>query len=379
VSELGGGIDTLEVDLLEVLSLVVDQEWLSQKNGSLSDAHARALDHDEVVLDLTVVWEASDWVDALFGEVGLSGTVVHVDLAALGFVAGTQSVDLLIDLDSVVVALLTASSNGVTDSRWMPSTNTGDLSETSMRLSRELLGTPSAGDTLSAVTLGDTDAVGVVVLGEDGANADLLLEEALGKVHLVGAAATVDLELDDVGFLLLEWQELHLSVSDESHHLAVLFDLVDGSLLTGLVLGPFFLVLSEREFLGLTPVFVESSLGLVADVLGPDGLEGSKASWGLNIADNTNSDHWWGIDDGDWLDDLLFVELMALSSDLSHDVRHTGLVTDKSGQVDGLALVVFGVGLESTQVSSASLSWEESLATVSWCLKLSMRHFSRYL
>jgi len=357
----------------------VDQEWLSQKNGSLSDAHARALDHDEVVFDLTVVWEASDWVDALFGEVGLSGTVVHVDLAALGFVAGTQSVDLLIDLDSVVVALLTASSNGVTDSRWMPSTNTGDLSETSMRLSRELLGTPSAGDTLSTVTLGDTNAVGVVVLGEDGANADLLLEEALGKVHLVGAAATVDLELDDVGFLLLEWQELHLSVSDESHHLAVLFDLVDGSLLTGLVLGPFFLVLSEREFLGLTPVFVESSLGLVADVLGPDGLEGSKASWGLNIADNTNSDHWWGIDDGDWLDDLLFVELVALSSDLSHDVRHTGLVTDKSGQVDGLALVVLGVGLESTQVSSASLSWEESLATVSWCLKLSMRHFSRYL
>jgi len=376
VTELGGGIDALEVDLLQVLSLVVHQEWLSEEDWSLSHTHARALDHDEVVLDLTVVWEATDWVDALLGQIRLGRTVVHVDLAALGLVAGAQSVDLLVDLDSVVVAFLTASSNGVTDSRWMPSTNTGDLSETSMRLSWELLGAPSAGDALSSVTLGDTDAVGVVVLGEHGANTDLLLEEALGEVDLVGAAATVDLELDDVSLLLLEWQELHLGVSDESHHLAVLFDLVDGGLLAGLVLGPLLLVLGEGELLGLAPVLVESSLGLVTDVLSPDGLEGSEASWGFDVSDDADADHWWGIDDGDWLDDLLLVELMALSSDFSHNVGHTGLVTDEAGQVDGLALVVLGVGLESTQVSSASLSWEESLATVSWCLKLSMRHFA---
>jgi len=378
VTELGGGIDALEVDLLQVLSLVVNQEWLSEEDWSLSDAHAGSLDHDEVVLDVTVVWEATNWVDALFGQVSLGGTVVHVDLAALGLVAGAQSVDLLVDFHSVVVTLLTASSNGVADSGWMPSTDTGDLSETSMRLSGELLGAPSAGYTLSSVTLGDTDAVGVVVLGEHGANTDLLFEETLGEVDLVGAAATVDLELDDVCLLLLEWQELHLGVSDESHNLAVLLDLVDSSFLAGLVLGPFLLVLGEREFLGLAPVLVESSLGFVTDVLGPDGLEGSEASWGFDVTDDTDADHWWGIDDGDWLDDLLLVELMALSSDFSHNVGHTGLVTDESGQVDGLALVVLGVGLESAQVSSASLSWEESLATVSWCLKLSMRHF-RYL
>lgn len=376
MTELGGGIDALEVDLLQVLSLVVNQEWLSEENGSLSHAHARSLDHDEVVLDLTVVWEATNGVDALLGQVGLGGAVVHVDLAVLGLVAGAQSVDLLVDLDSVVVAFLTASSNGVADSRWMPSTDTGDLSETSMRFSGKFLGAPSAGHTLSSVTLGDTDAVGVVVLGEHGVDADLLLEEALGEVDLVGGAAAVDLELDDVSLLLLEWQELHLSVSDESHNLAVLLDLVDGGLLAGFVLGPLLLVLGESELLGLAPVLVESSLGFVTDVLSPDGLEGSEASWGLDVSDNTDADHWWGIDDGDWLDDLLLVELVALSSDFSHNVGHTGLVTDESGQVDGLALVVLGVGLESAQVSSASLSGEESLATVSWCLKLSMRHFS---
>jgi len=275
VTELGGGIDALEVDLLQVLSLVVNQEWLSEENGSLSDAHARSLDHDEVVLDLTVVWEATNGVDALLGQVGLGGTVVHVDLAVLGLVAGAQSVDLLVDLDSVVVAFLTASSNGVADSRWMPSTDTGDLSETSMRFSGKFLGAPSAGHTLSSVTLGDTDAVGVVVLGEHGVDADLLLEEALGEVDLVGGAAAVDLELDDVSLLLLEWQELHLGVSNESHDLAVLLDLVDGGLLAGFVLGPLLLVLGESEFLRLAPVLVESSLGFVTNVLSPDGLEGS--------------------------------------------------------------------------------------------------------
>jgi len=376
VTELGGGIDGFEIDFLQIFSFVVGQQRFPQNNWSLSDSHTTSLDHDEIVLDFTVMWKTSDWIDGFLGQIGLGGTVVKVGLAVLGLVASAQSVDLFVDLNSVVVTFLTASGNGVGNSRWMPSTNTGDLSETSMRFSGKFLGAPSAGHTLSSVTLGDTDAVGVVVLGEHGVDADLLLEEALGEVDLVGGAAAVDLELDDVSLLLLEWQELHLSVSDESHNLAVLLDLVDSGLLAGFVLGPLLLVLGESELLGLAPVLVESSLGFVTDVLGPDGLEGSEASWGLDVSDNTDADHWWGIDDGDWLDDLLLVELMALSSDFSHNVGHTGLVTDESGQVDGLALVVLGVGLESAQVSSASLSWEESLATVSWCLKFSMRHLS---
>jgi len=375
VTELGGGIDALEVDLLQVLSLVVNQERLSEENGSLSHAHARSLDHDEVVLDLTVVWEATNGVDALLGQVGLGGTVVHVDLAVLGLVAGAQSVDLLVDLDSVVVAFLTASSNGVADSRWMPSTDTGDLSETSMRFSGKFLGAPSAGYTLSSVTLSDTDAVGVVVVGEDFVDWDLLFEETLGEVDLGSGVATVDLELDDVSFLLLEWDQLHLGVGDQSDNLAVLFDLVDSGLLAGFSFSPLLLVLGERQFLGFAPVLVESSLGLVGNVLGPDGLEGSEASWGLDVTNDTDADHWWAIDDGDWLDDFLFVELVALSSDFSDDVGHTGFVTDESGQVGGLGFVILGVGLESAEMSSGSLSWEESFGTVSRRLKFSVRHF----
>jgi len=376
VTELGGGIDRFEIDFLQIFSFVVGQQRFPQNNWSLSDAHARSLDHDEIVLDFTVVREASDWIDGFLGQIGLGGTVVKVSFTVLGLVASAQSVDLFVDLNSVVVTFLTASGNGVGNSRWMPRTNTGDLSETSMRFSGKFLGAPSAGYTLSSVTLSDTDAVGVVVVGEDFVDWDLLFEETLGEVDLGSGVATVDLELDDVSFLLLEWDEFHLGVGNKSDNLAVLFDLVDCSFLARFSFGPFLLVLSESQFLGFSPVLVESPFSFIRNVLSPDGLEGSEASWGLDVSDNTDADHWWGIDDGDWLDDLLLVELMALSSDFSHNVGHTGLVTDESGQVDGLALVVLGVGLESAQVSSASLSWEESLATVSWCLKLSMRHVS---
>jgi len=375
VTELGGGIDGFEVDLLQIFSFVVGQQRFPQNDRSLSDSHARSLDHDEIVLNLTVMREASDWIDGFLGQISLGGTVVKVGLAVLGFVASAQSVDFLVDLNSMVVTFLTASGNGVGNSRWMPSTDTSDLSETSMRFSGQFLGSPSAGYTLSSVTLGDTDAIGVVVVGEDFVDRDLLFKETLGEVDLGGGVATVDLELDDVSFLLLEWDQLHLGVGDQSDNLAVLFDLVDSGLLAGFSFSPLLLVLGERQFLGFAPVLVESSLGLVGNVLGPDGLEGSEASWGLDVTNDTDADHWWAIDDGDWLDDFLFVELVALSSDFSDDVGHTGFVTDESGQVGGLGFVILGVGLESAEMSSGSLSWEESFGTVSRRLKFSVRHF----
>lgn len=335
MTEFRSGIDRFKIDFLQIFSFVVSQKRLPQQNWSLPDSHATSLDHDEIVLNFTVVRKASDWIDGFFSQIGLGRTVVKVGFTVLGFVASAQSVDFLVDLDSVVVTFLTASGNGVRDSRWMPSTDTSDLSETSMRFSREFFSSPSAGYTLSSVTLSDTDAVGVVVVGEDLVDRDLLLEETLGEVDFGGGVATVDLELDDVSFFLFERDEFHLGVGDESDNLAVLFDLAQSSLLTRLSLGPFLLVLSESQFLGFSPVLVESPFSFIRNVLGPDGLESSKASWGLDVTDDTDADHWWTIDDGDWLDDFFLVKLVALSSDFSDDVRHTGFVTDESGQVGG--------------------------------------------
>jgi hypothetical protein len=164
-------------------------------------------------------------------------------------------------------------------------------------------------------------------------------------------------------------------VGDESNNLAVLFDLVQSSLLGRFRFSPFLLVFSESQFLGFSPVFVESSFALVGDVFSPDGFEGSKSSWGLDVSDDTDADHWWTIDDGTWLNNFFFVQFMTLSSDFSNDVGHTGFVSDETGQVGGFRFVVFWVRLESAEMSSGSFSWEKSLGTVSWCLKFSMGHF----
>jgi len=375
VTEFGGGIDGFQVDLFQIFSFVVGQQWFSENDWSLSDTHAGSLDHDKVVLDFTVVWEASDWIDGFFSQIGFGGTVVHVDLAVFGLVAGAQSVDLFVDFHSVVVTFLTASGNGVGNSRWMPGTNTSDLSETSVCLSGKFLGTPSAGYTLSSMTLSDTNAIGVVVGFEDGSDSDLLFKETFGEVNFGGGVTSVNLEFDDVSFLLFEWKHLHLGVGDESNNLAVLFDLVQSSLLGRFRFSPFLLVFSESQFLGFSPVLVESSFALVGDVFSPDGFEGSESSWGFDVSDDTNANHWWAIDDGTWLDDFFLVELVALSGNFSNDVGHTGFVSDETGQVGGLRFVVFWVRLESAEMSSGSFSWEKSLGTVSWCLKFSMGHF----
>jgi len=374
VSDLRGGIDELELDLLEILSLVVNKERLSEKNRSLSDAHATALDHDKVVLDLAVMREAADRVDRFDGDIRGGATVVDVELSVLGLVAGADSVDLLVDLYTVMVALLASASHGEADSRRMPRTDTGDLSETTMRLSRKLLGAPSAGYTLSAVTLSDTNAVGVVVLSEDVGHRDLLFEKSSGEVDLVTGVATVDLELDDMSLLLLQRQKLHLSMSNKSYDTAVLFDLGEGGFLALLVCGPLLLVLAEGLLLAGAPVLVEASSRLVADMLSPDGFEGSETARRLDVADDANANHWRRVDDGDGLDDFLLVELGSLAGDFTDDVRHAGLVANESGEVALLGLVVLRVGLEAAEMATATLSREESLGTVSRCFEFSMRH-----
>ena len=59
VTELGGGIDPLEVDLLEGLAGSVGEERFAEGHDALLDTGARALDHDEIVADLTISGETT--------------------------------------------------------------------------------------------------------------------------------------------------------------------------------------------------------------------------------------------------------------------------------------------------------------------------------
>ncbi|KAI6751448.1 hypothetical protein HG531_006144 [Fusarium graminearum] len=263
VSELGRGVDPLEADLLEGPSGGLGEHGLSEGHDTLLDTRDGTLEHDEVVLDLTVADETTK-------------TVIY----------------LVVDRGSVMVTHLTGTGNSPLDVGRMPSTNTSDLSETLVGLARKLLGTPTGSDTVETVTLGDGDDVNHLVLLEDAGNIDGLLEELLTERDLVGDAATVDLDLHKVGLLLLERGLSDLGVGEDTDDGAVLLDTLklagDGStVVLGVLLG----VLGESLLLGLVPVLVESALDLVAQMLGPNGGEGSQASGGLDVANQTNNDH----------------------------------------------------------------------------------------
>lgn len=65
VSELGRGVDPLEADLLEGFSGSLGEHGLSKSHDSLLGTRDRALDHDEVVVDLTIADEATETIKVL--------------------------------------------------------------------------------------------------------------------------------------------------------------------------------------------------------------------------------------------------------------------------------------------------------------------------
>lgn len=75
----------------------------------------------------------------------------------------------------------------------MPSSDTSDLAQTLVGLAGQTAGTPTSGNTLEALTLGDGDDVNHFVLLEDGVDGNLLFKVLLGEGNLVGDGTTVDL------------------------------------------------------------------------------------------------------------------------------------------------------------------------------------------
>merc|ERR1740139_1732735 len=104
---------------------------------------------------------------------------------------------------------LSTTSNSPLDCGWMPRSNTGDLTETSMRLTVKSRATESLDGSGHTFTAGNSDDVNDLVLLEDVTNLELLLEAAPREVDLVGDGSTVDLDLHDVSLVLT-----HLQLAD---------------------------------------------------------------------------------------------------------------------------------------------------------------------
>lgn len=374
VTVLGGRVDELHLDLLGVPRAGSREDGLAENNWSLARANNSTLDQEEVVVDLTVVREAAQRGDVLLNGIVVAGGVV-LD-TSLG--ASTNSEDLVVDHSSGVVTILTVAGHSRLDGSWMPSTDTADLSQTSVSLTRQALGAETLDQALETVTSGNTNGVHDVVVSEDLANLDLLLELAVGKVDLLGGVTTVNLDLQDVGLVLAELQETDLGGNENTNDRAVLLDAFKVALDGAGALGVFLesvSVLAERLLLGIGPVSVEAALDIGVEVLGPDGVQLAETTWSLNVADETDNLDGWALDDGGGENDVLLDDFLSFTTlVVLDDVGHAGLVTNEGGEVAWLGLVILGPVLAASSVVLRASLRHEAKRTVSWVLELAVRH-----
>jgi len=353
VTELGGSIDVLELDVFVELSLGGWEQGLSQDKGSLLGSDTASLDHDVVISDNTVMWEATHWGNVLLGQIALSGGIV-LGTVSLSL---TNSVDSLVALGSVVITRLTGSWDGEGDLGWMPGSDTTDLSQTSMSLSGKLPDAPSLGNAGESLTLGNTDDIDNLVGAEDLIDLKVLFELALDELNLIGGAATVNLNFENVGLLGSEVAlQVDLGVADGSDGGAELVDSLLPDILLVLVVD----VLGEGLLLGSVPVLVEPSLELVGEGVGPDSAQSSKSLYSLDVSNESDNLEWWSFDDGNGLDDFLLVKSGVDSVNVSGDVGHTSLETGESSEVWLLGWVILREGPDLSSMLPGSLPWEES-------------------
>ena len=369
-AELGSGVDPLKVDLFGGDSPVVDVDGLPEGDSPLGSTADGALDHEEVVVDVTVTGEAAHWVDGLLGEIDRGGT--GGVLLTLGWLE-SEPVDPLVHLSSVVETVVTGTADSPKDPPWVEWTNAGDLPAASVGLLLKALGTIPVDDTFPTAALADGDDVDLLALFEDVVDLDFLFEEALGEVDLVSDAAAVDLDLDDLGLAGTELDSLWLGVGDDTDdgglsgdlseplgHLTILGSLGDGG--------------ESLAGLGLVPVLVVAALDFLTDEASPGGGDWLDALWGLLVTDDTDGEHWWGLDDGDWLDSLLLVEAGVSTDDLTENVGHTSLEADESAKMWLLGLVILWPAPDTATNMASTTTWKETERSTAWSAELTVRH-----
>ena len=359
VTDLGRGIDELDLDLLGSGVAGLREVALSEDDGSLASTNNTSLNHDEVLIDNTVVGEATKRSDVLINSISLGGSVV------LGSTDGTSanSVDLLVELSSAVVAELTGTGDGPLNGSGMPSTDTTDLAETSVGLARKAGDTESLDDTGGSLTTGHTNSVDHLELVEDLTNGDFALELLEAPIDFLSNGATIDLDLEEVSLALAEVQLGELGASEDTDDSAVLLDSLEVALDGVLALGVLFVslgVVREGLLLGVLPVLVEAALELIGKVLSVNGGQSTEATGGVDVTNETDDLKRGALDDGDGLNDVLLEDLLTLTAFVvAGDVGHASLVTHEGGKVDGLLSIILGEGSNTTVVVSCSALGEE--------------------
>jgi len=132
------------------------------------------------------------------------------------------------------------------------------------------------------------------------------------------------------------------------------------------------LVLGESLSLGSVPVLVKSSLHVIGQMGSPYSGQSAKTVGGLNVSNNTNDIHGWGLQDSDSLNSLLLVKLGSRSLNFTNNVGHSSLVTNEGSEVDRLAGIIAREGTNPASVVLSPLLGEELEGSVAWLLKFTM-------
>jgi len=301
VADLRRCVDELKFNLLSGIAGSLRDECLSQSNHSLLRSYNAALDHNEVLVHNTIVREASNRSNTLGGKIEFSATVGGSSLA--------NTVHLLVDLSAVVISVLSSAGNSPRHSWWMPCSDTGDLSETSVGLSWQTSSAPSSGHTLKSFTLGVSDDVEHLTISEDSVNWYLLLEQADSEVDLLSCSSSINLDFQEVSSLRSQLELSDLGMGHDSNNSAILLYTVKLSVDLILVLGKLLSVLGECLLLGSVPILVEAALHFVTQVRCPHSGQSAHALGSGDVANDTNYHQWRALDNGHSLHNFLLVDL----------------------------------------------------------------------
>jgi len=168
--------------------------------------------------------------------------------------------DFFVDFGTVVVAVLTCSSDGEADGGRVPGSDAGDFAEAFVGFAREAGCAPTGCDSFVAFAFGGSNGVDEFVLVEDVVDGDFLFKEVFGEVDFGVGVASVDLDFHDVGFLLAEFDEAGLSVGNYSNDGTIFLHASEFSVYCfSFILSPFLCVLGESLSLTSVPIFVQSS------------------------------------------------------------------------------------------------------------------------
>merc|ERR1719330_419360 len=129
---------------------------LSQDQRPLLHSNSGTLKHDPIFIDFSIVWESSHGRDALFGQIGRGTT-------GSGITLGSNAVYLLVEFGTVEVSILTCTGYSSGNTGWMPGSDTGNLTKTTVGLTRKTSDSPTSGNTFISLTLGDSNDVYLLI------------------------------------------------------------------------------------------------------------------------------------------------------------------------------------------------------------------------